>query len=196
MQNYLAHRTRSEFVPLRDGSMLVVRPIRRTDAPLLVDGFARLSPQSRWQRFMIGKNALTAKEVRYFTDVDHRDHEALVALDAVSGRGAGVARYVRCADDPTCADLAITVVDEWHRRGVGTELMRQLSRRAQEEGITTFSALVAVSNVAVLALLRRMDADVELVEADGQTAQYTIALRSTPLDRRAGSTAPAMCVAH
>jgi hypothetical protein len=79
---------------LRDGSAVLIRPIRSSDAPLLAEGFARLSARSRWMRFLTVKNELTPTELRYLTDIDHRDHEALGALSR-DGRGVGVARYVR-----------------------------------------------------------------------------------------------------
>jgi RimJ/RimL family protein N-acetyltransferase len=98
-------------------------------------------------------------------------------VHAVTGRGVGVARYIRDPNDVDCAEVAITVVDEWQRRGLGSELMARLARRAQNEGIRRFSALIAADNVAVLALLRRMDADVELISYDTDTVQYEIHLR-------------------
>jgi ribosomal protein S18 acetylase RimI-like enzyme len=68
-------------------------------------------------------------------------------------------------------------VDEWQRRGLGSELIARLARRAQNEGIRRFSALIAADNVAVVALLRRIDADVELISYDGDTVQYEISSR-------------------
>jgi hypothetical protein len=59
---------------------------------MLVDGFQRLSSESRRSRFLGLKTELSATEVRYFTDVDHHDHEALVAISLVDGRGVGIAR--------------------------------------------------------------------------------------------------------
>jgi ribosomal protein S18 acetylase RimI-like enzyme len=174
-------RADGDMLRLRDGSCAVMRPLRSTDGPLLIDGFARLSPRSRRMRFLMGKNALSAKEVQYLTDIDHHNHEALAALDVVTGRGLGVARYIRSADDPLSAEVAITIVDEWQGRGLGTELIRHLARRAQAEGIKIFRALVAADNAAVLALLRRMDGVVELIEFDSDTAQYQISLRARQL---------------
>lgn len=83
---------------LRDGSTVLIRQVRRTDAPLLADGFAGLSARSRRMRFLSTKTTLSASELRYFTDVDH-DHEALGALSPADGRGVGIARYIR---DPGC----------------------------------------------------------------------------------------------
>ena len=85
-------------VVLRDGSAVLIRPVRGADAPLLADGFARLSERSRRLRFLGRKRTLTEADLRFFTDVDHRDHEALGALDHVRGggvvhRGSGIAEY-------------------------------------------------------------------------------------------------------
>src|SRR5689334_25418158 len=87
-------------VVLRDGSKVLIRQVRGTDAPLLADGFARLSPRSRQMRFLTRKKELSGAELRYFTDVDHHDHEALVALNHADGRGVGIARYIRHTKDP------------------------------------------------------------------------------------------------
>jgi hypothetical protein len=113
-------------VVLRDGSAVLIRPVRRADARLLADGFARLSARSRRLRFPTPKTALSPAELRYFTDVDHHDHEALGALNHPGGRGVGIARYVRDADDPQTAEIAVTIIDDRQGRGPGTELMAQL----------------------------------------------------------------------
>jgi RimJ/RimL family protein N-acetyltransferase len=144
---------------LRDGSEVVIRQLRSSDAPLLADGFARLGPESRRLRFLRRKDELTPAELRYFTDVDHHDHEALGALDHAAGGGVGVARYIRDASDPHSAEIALTVVDDWQGRGLGTELLAQLSGRARAAGIRRFTALVSADNAAMTALLRRLCAD-------------------------------------
>src|SRR5438477_10495560 len=89
---------------LRDGSTVLIRQVQSADAPLLADGFARLSARSRWMRFLTPKQELSPAELRYLTAVDHHDHEALGALDHGDGRGVGIARYVRDAEDPQAAD--------------------------------------------------------------------------------------------
>ena len=161
-------------VVLRDGSEVVIRPVGSADAPLLADGFARLSPQSRRLRFLRTKDELTPAELRYFTDVDHHDHEALGALDHTGGRGVGIARYVRDTGDPHSAEIAVTVVDDWQGRGLGTELLAQLSGRARAEGIRRFTALVSADNKVVAALLRSASAGV--VRREHGTVEYEITL--------------------
>jgi len=159
---------------LRDGSKVVIRPVQRDDAPLLADGFARLSPESRRLRFLRRKDELSAAELRYFTDIDHHDHEALGALDHPGGRGVGVARYVRDTDDPHAAEIAVTIVDEWQGRGLGTELLARLSGRARAAGIHRFTALVSADNQAAAGLLRGAHGDV--VRREHGTVEYEIPL--------------------
>ncbi|MGN6790850.1 MAG: GNAT family N-acetyltransferase [Streptosporangiaceae bacterium] len=158
---------------LRDGSQVFVRPVCGSDAPLLADGFARLSVKSREQRFHAPKHRLSAAELRYLTHVDHYDHEAIGALDR-AGRGVGIARYIRSRRDPRSAEIAVTVVDAWQGLGLGTELTRQLAERAVQAGISSFTALVTAENAAAAGLLRVMRA--RLVGRDHASLEYEIAL--------------------
>lgn len=130
---------------LRDGSEVVVRPIRAGDKRALAGAFARLSERSRYQRFMTAINELSQAQLRYLTEVDHSDHEALVAFDPESGDGVGVGRFVRLEDRRT-AEAAVTVVDEWQGRGLGTVLCRLLAERARDEGIERLSAMLLATN--------------------------------------------------
>ena len=147
---------RAEPATLRDGSTVLIRPVGPADAGLLADGFTRLSPESRRLRFLTAKAELRPAELRYLTDVDHYDHEAIAALDAATGRSAGIARYIRDQSDPATAELAVAVVDGWQGRGLGTELVSQLAERARQAGVGRFIALTAGTNVAMGVLLRGM----------------------------------------
>jgi RimJ/RimL family protein N-acetyltransferase len=166
--------SRGRRTVLRDGSEVLIRPVQSADAPLLAGGFARLSAKSRQMRFLTVKKELSPAELRYFTELDHHDHEALGAVDPADGSGVGVARYVRSAEDPQAAEIAVTVVDAWQGRGLGTELLVQLSDRARSEGICRFTALAAADNMAVAGLARRMGAD--LARRESATVLYEIPL--------------------
>jgi RimJ/RimL family protein N-acetyltransferase len=173
------HLPSPRTVTLCDGSTVVVRPIHPSDISLLADGFERLSVQSRRHRFLTTKNRLTDAELRQLTELDHHDRDALGAVDVRTGQGVGVARYVRSNTDPETAEVAVTVVDAWHRRGVATLLLEQLTDRALGAGIYAFTALVSVDNDAMTGLLRRRSG-VQLthVDADAGTLEYEIALLS------------------
>jgi RimJ/RimL family protein N-acetyltransferase len=99
---------------------------------------------------------LEPRLVRYLTEVDHHDHEALVAVGADSGEPIGVARYVRAPDEAQAAEVAVVVVDHWHGRGVATELLKRLAERAGEEGITHFTATCLADNREALELLQEL----------------------------------------
>jgi RimJ/RimL family protein N-acetyltransferase len=131
---------------LRDDSEVVVRPIRADDKEALAAAFERLSEQSRYQRFMTPIAELSDSQLRYLTEVDHTDHEALIVLDATTGDGVAVGRFVRLDADPTSAEAAITVIDEWQGRGLGTALAQLLAERAREVGVKRFVALLLAGN--------------------------------------------------
>jgi RimJ/RimL family protein N-acetyltransferase len=127
-------------------------------------------------RFLTVRNELSPAELRYLTDIDHHDHEALGALNR-DGRGVGVARYIRDKTDPHAAEIAITIADDWQGRGLGRELLTRLSQRARQEGIRRFTALVSADNVAMTALLR--NAGHMLADGGSDTVEFEIRLAPT-----------------
>jgi RimJ/RimL family protein N-acetyltransferase len=138
-----------ERIPLRllDGHEVVVRPIEPGDRDALVRAFERLSEQSRYQRFLTGIQELGEGDLTYLTEVDHHDHEALIAFDCEAPDDAvGVARFVR-APGSAGAEAAVTVVDDWHGRGLGTALCNLLAERARDEGLARFTALLLADNL-------------------------------------------------
>ncbi len=145
-------------VALRDGSRVRIRQGHSSDRELLLRGFERLSPQSRYRRFLAPMPELTEEMVRYLTEIDHHDHEAMIALEERTGEGIGVVRYVRDPNRPEVAEVAVTVIDDWQGRGLGTLLLEVISARAREEGITTFTALMLATNDEMMDLLKRLGA--------------------------------------
>jgi RimJ/RimL family protein N-acetyltransferase len=133
-----------------------IRPIEPDDKDALARGFDRLSERSRYRRFLSPRGPLTDAELRYFTEVDHHDHEALVAVDPETGEGVGVARFIRSLEDRRIAELAVAVADDWQGHGVGTLLTAELAKRARDEGITCFTALALAENDAMLGLLQEL----------------------------------------
>ena len=142
----------SRAVSLRDGASITVRPIAPQDKPLLVDVFGRLTEESRYWRFFMNLRGLSHAMLVDFTELDHSDHEAVIAIEPSSGQALGVARYGRLSEDPDAAEVAVAVVDDWHRRGVARALLAELSARAQEEGFRRFVAVVRADNRSALAL--------------------------------------------
>src|SRR5436190_2504164 len=137
--------------PLPDGTELLVRQLRPSDKRLLAEGFERLSPESRYRRFFRPLDRLSTRDLDYLTEIDHRDHEALAAIDVQTGDLVAVARYVRGAE-PHLAEVSVVVGDPWQQRGVATLLLERLVERARAAGVTHFVALVMSENSEALRL--------------------------------------------
>ena len=132
-----------------------IRPIEPGDKPGLAAAVDQSSDEAIYRRFLNPHGRLTAAELRYLTEVDHRDHEALLAIDPVSSESVGVARYVRDPKQRDSAEIAVAVLERWQGLGVGKALVHRLADRARDEGITQFTALMLADNGA----MRRVLAD-------------------------------------
>ncbi|HET6508176.1 MAG TPA: GNAT family N-acetyltransferase [Baekduia sp.] len=159
-------------VRLPDGTPVLIRPLTSEDGAELRRGLEHLSPRSAYRRFLGTPPSPTSATVRYLTDVDHVNHEALGASDPASGHGIAVARFVRDHADPSRAELAIAIADAWQRRGLGTLLLDALATRARAVGITTLTGLVLADNTGMLKLFdhlgptRRQPAGAGTVEVE------------------------------
>ncbi|HEV3233195.1 MAG TPA: GNAT family N-acetyltransferase [Candidatus Dormibacteraeota bacterium] len=164
---------------LRDGTWVIFRPIRPRDKAALKRGMAMLSPESRYHRFFAAIDSLSSAQLKYFTEIDYNDHFAWFAVlpDTHPPTGIGVARYIRLPNDPESAEAAVTVVDDYHRHGVGTALLRLLAGTAIEHGIKRFVLAVMGENEPMLHLLQATGAVVDSWE-DG-IAQVHVDLPAT-----------------
>jgi RimJ/RimL family protein N-acetyltransferase len=139
---------------LPDGTQILIRPIQATDKLRLSVALGRLSRETIHRRFLAAKPRLTTAELRYLTEVDGRDHIALVATPAGDPESiVAVARCVRFADAPDTAEFAIVVGDPLQGRGLGSLLARELATAARSAGIRRFSATMAEENIAVRRLI-------------------------------------------
>jgi GNAT superfamily N-acetyltransferase len=160
-------------VELRDGSRVEIRPLGPDDKAGLSAGFERLSELSRYRRFLSPTSRLSSRQLAYLTEVDHHDHEALVAIEPSGRHGLAIARYVRSGENPREAEAAVAVADDWQRRGLGTILLRHLALRARDEGIVCFRGLVLRENEAVRHLLETLG-KVEERQADEDTIEVAL----------------------
>ena len=143
---------------LRDGTGLSVRPLRSSDRGLVAAGFDSLSDESRYRRFMTPTSRITERQLDYFTRIDQIDHFAWGVLGPME-RPVATARYVRLDDTPTIAELAVTVVDEFQGRGVGSFLVSATALAAHRNGIDLLRAHVLTDNHRMLAVLERTRGD-------------------------------------
>jgi RimJ/RimL family protein N-acetyltransferase len=177
---------RARWVSLSSGHSVQIRPVRPEDASGLARAFDQLSEQSRYRRFFTGKSHLPQGAVDAAANVDHRQHEALVAVPPHSREIVGEIRFVRDPSHTDTADLAMTVVDSWQGRGLGTALLRAASHRAQELGIRYFTADVLAENRPMLKILQGLESSEST--PDGTTVGVRI-----DLTQQADEEVPDLC---
>jgi RimJ/RimL family protein N-acetyltransferase len=142
-----------QAVTLRSGDVVRIRQVRPDDAQALARAYENLGEQSRYRRFFTVMPELPEDTLKAAVEVDHLNHEALVAVPLLSGEIVGECRFIRLTDQPDTAEIGVTVVDAWQGRGLGSALLACLSDRALRAGIEYFTAEVLAENRTMLALL-------------------------------------------
>jgi acetyltransferase len=153
-----------EMVELRDGSKVILRPIRPDDAPRLQQTFSMLSPHTIYMRFLSTATGLSDEQARYLAEVDYQTRMAIVAAIQEAGeeRIIAVARYGMLIDHPPgFAEAAIVVRDDYQRHGLGSILMERLVLYAKENGVRAFVATVHTSNLPVIKFIQKSGLRIE-----------------------------------
>ena len=145
-------------IELRDRTKVHVRPIVPEDEPLLHEAVAAMSERTVYFRFFSPVKRMSDALAHRLAVVDYNDRFAIVATSHKPNgkeRIVGVARYDR-ARNTDVAEVAVAVIDEFQRRGLGSLLLAELARVARAHGIKTFSLIVLPENREMLGLLRKM----------------------------------------
>jgi GNAT superfamily N-acetyltransferase len=147
---------------LRDGSPVLLRPVRPGDKQRFVEGLRLISMESRYLRFFAPVLEFTEKQLSFLTDIDQETHVAWGALDpnAPEFPGYGVARYVRLDEEPEVAEVAVAVIDAMHRQGLGSLLLALLYLIGSRAGVTTFRGTIAPANRFLIEWARGLKAKV------------------------------------
>jgi RimJ/RimL family protein N-acetyltransferase len=150
-------------VVLEDGTGIVFRPVVPEDKQLLQIGLENMSPESRYRRFFAPITQLSDEQLAYLTEIDYKDHFAWIGLLADSGgsQGVGVGRWIRDPEHRESAEAAVTVVDQWQGKGVGSALLVLLARSAIERGVNRFTLEVLGENEPMMALLESVGAVID-----------------------------------
>jgi ribosomal protein S18 acetylase RimI-like enzyme len=160
-----------------------IRPLTPADRDALAAAFARLSDDTRWRRFGALASHLGQRDLDRLTQIDHHDHEALLAIAPGTERIVGVARYIAFRDDLDSAEVAVAVDDDWQNLGIGRRLVAELSERARAEGITQLLAHVAPDNRRVIDWVTRAGGIIE--DSDRDAIRFSVALDRADVRRAA-----------
>jgi GNAT superfamily N-acetyltransferase len=143
---------------LSDGTQVFFRLIGSHDKSTLSAFHNRLSEETRFQRYHYLKGDLTEQDLKDLCDVDYITTLAIVAEIQRNGHREiiGVGRFIRLSFDHT-AEVAFVVQDSEQNKGLGTQLLKQLSKLAWQRGIFYFFGEVLRNNGKMLTVFRRAD---------------------------------------
>lgn len=140
---------------LKDGSSLLIRPIRADDIEAWIAFVSRLSPRTKYLRFHHVTKDMGQEEARLFCSVDYRNTFAFVA-EVLKERRKDIVAIGRYSKAPSgySAEIAFAIQDDYQGRGIGTKLMECLANVARENGITVFEGDVLGENKDMMIVLR------------------------------------------
>jgi acetyltransferase len=160
---------------LHDGHIVRVRPLCATDRAIYERAVMDLSPRSRYLRFFAPVPRLSERMLDQMTQTDGQRHVAYVALTVDEASAVGVVRYVLSTDNPDEGEVAIAVADDWHRRGLGGQLLRQTVERARVAGLESLMATTLRENTGGAGVLQA--SGFSAVRASGPYAELRMRLR-------------------
>ncbi|OBB57756.1 acetyltransferase [Mycobacterium sp. 852013-51886_SCH5428379] len=146
-------------IPVRvaDGTELFLRPVLPGDNERTINGPVEFSSETLYRRFQSARRP-TPRLMAYLFEVDYADHFVWVMTDGIDGPVVADARFVRDEHDPTTAEVAFMVGDDYQGRGLGTFLLNALIVAARDDGVRRFTARVLTDNVAMRRILDKLGA--------------------------------------
>jgi len=146
----------------KEGSDVMIRPIRPEDEPLLVQFHHSLSERSVRLRYFntlkLGQRVAHERLIRVcFNDYDRELALVVERTDAATGQHEvlGIGRLSKLPDGKN-AEFAIIVNDQWQNRGLGTELLKRLVEIGKAEKLTTISAQLLPENLEMQRVCKKI----------------------------------------
>lgn len=167
----------TESYPTIDGELVTIRPIRIADAEMEAEFIRRLSPETKHYRFFGGVKELSPIQVSHLCDVDGKHSMAFVATIQRDGRETeiGVGRYAPNSRADV-REIAVTVADEWQRKGLGTKLMKQLIQSAQCNGVKQLYSIELSDNAVMRSLAKDLNMSARPDPDDPHQTIYSLQL--------------------
>jgi acetyltransferase len=165
---------------LNDGTDIVIRPIRPEDAEIEAKFVRELSKESKYFRFMNSIQELSQEMLVRLTQIDYHNEMALIAVRQLPDREdqIGVARYTTNVDRKSC-EFALVVSDQWHGKGIGHLLMRNLMEIARDRELDVMEGQVLSDNKRMLDLMRSLKFEVEIDPDDSAIKRVVAQLHAS-----------------
>jgi acetyl coenzyme A synthetase (ADP forming)-like protein len=167
-------------VLLKDGSRILLRPIKRADVDRWLAFISRLSERTMYLRFHYVPRLGRDDAIR-FCCIDYDNAFAFVA-EVLKGQRReiiAIGRYYRIPNKPS-AEVAFAIEDAYQGKGIGTKLVEWLANVARDRGITTFEASVLAENKGMMNVFKDYGFHVTS-EYEGNVYRVTFPIARTKL---------------
>ena len=136
-----------EWITLKDGSAIFLRPIKPTDGPLLLDLFNRLSRETIYFRFLTHLERLQPEMLKQLVEIDYETHFALTAIITEDTKESiiGTCRYI-VKENTDHAELTVILRDDWQKRGLGKLMVTRVVDIARAKGLASIEILLDYRN--------------------------------------------------
>jgi acetyltransferase len=141
---------------LRDGTKVLIRPIKPNDAEKEREFILGLSEESAFFRFFAVQRDPSPEMIESLCNVDYENQMALVAEvnERAKTRFVGVGRIT--ASTKNRAELAVVVSDDYHGKSIGGWLLTALLEFARDRKFASVYALILPENVPMINLARKL----------------------------------------
>ena len=118
---------------------------------------SKLTPETKYLRFMNSMNELPPAMVTRLTQIDYHYEMAFVATIMVDGEEVqiGVSRYTVNPDGKSC-EFAIVVEEDWQSKGLARRLMTVLIETARARGLDYMNGVFLANNERMLKFVQRL----------------------------------------
>jgi acetyltransferase len=166
-------------VTLRDGSAILVRPIRPEDETLYADFFAGVTDDDLRLRFFAPVRNLSHTFIARFTQIDYARAMAFIAVEKSSGSMLGVVRLHASANYDS-GEYAILVRSDLKGRGLGWLLMQTIIEYARSEGLREIEGQVLRDNTTMIAMCRELGFSVQSDPGDASICNVRLSVSAPP----------------
>jgi acetyltransferase len=142
-------------VALRDGTAVLVRPIRPEDERLYAKFFAGVTDQDLRLRFFAPVKDFSHAFIARFTQIDYARAMAFIAIEERTGQLLGVVRLHANATYDS-GEYAILVRSDLKGRGLGWLLMQTIIEYARAEGLRAIEGQVLRDNTTMMAMCQEL----------------------------------------
>ena len=142
---------------MKDGSDVNIRPIGPEDEPAIVEFHKNLSERTVTMRYFqpLGLSQRTAHE--RLTRICFIDYDREMALVVENSKGEIIAVSRMSKEHGTSnAEMAVIIRDEYHHKGLGTELFRRQLDIARKEGVSTVICNIMADNGDMQAICKKL----------------------------------------